>query len=116
MLLKSTNKAGSGSVPKVSSFISRQSGGLCFDFHSKESNTYIVGTEDGFIHRCSSSYNEQYLESYSGHSGPVYKVKWSPYLSNIFLSCSADWTIRLWNQDDDTDIFKFQNGKVMKLN
>lgn len=96
---------------KNSSFISRQSGGLCFDFHPNDSNIYLVGTEDGYIHRCSQSYNEQYLDSYTGHTGPVYKTKWSPFLNGVFLSCSADWTVRLWNQDEETDIFKFQNGK-----
>lgn len=38
-----------------------------------------AGTEDGWIHRCSTSYSEQYLESYQGHMGPVYNVQWSPF-------------------------------------
>ena len=32
----------------------------------------MVGTEDGILHRCSVSYNEQYLDNYFGHAGPVY--------------------------------------------
>jgi hypothetical protein len=36
---------------------------------------YLVGTEDGTIHKCSCSYNEQYLDTYRAHTGPVYKVK-----------------------------------------
>ncbi len=34
-----------------------------------------AGTEDGWIHRCSSSYGDQYLESYRGHMGPVYALQ-----------------------------------------
>ncbi|KAG2461654.1 WDR78 protein, partial [Polypterus senegalus] len=30
---------------------------------------------------------------------PVYKIAWSPFSPDVFLSCSADWTIRLWQQD-----------------
>lgn len=30
--------------------------------------SYLAGTEDGHIHRCSCSYNEQFLESYHGHT------------------------------------------------
>jgi WD40 repeat protein len=112
MSLKSVSKTTSTGQANSSSFISRQSGGLCFDFHPKDSNIYIVGTEDGLIHRCSSSYNEQYLDSYNGHTRPVYKVRWSPFLNGVFLSCAADWTVRLWDQDEENDIFKFQNGKV----
>lgn len=29
----------------------------------------------------------------------VYAVKYSPFLSDVFLSCSADWTVRLWHTD-----------------
>ncbi|KAJ3327131.1 hypothetical protein HDU91_004450, partial [Kappamyces sp. JEL0680] len=38
-------------------------------------------------------------------------VKWSPFLSNAFLSCSADWTVRLWNHELEDEVFKFQSGK-----
>ncbi|KAI8847600.1 WD40-repeat-containing domain protein [Chytridium lagenaria] len=86
-------------------------GGLCFDFNPNDSNIYIVGTEDGYIHRCSCSYNEQYLTTQFGHTGSVYKIKYSPFLSTYFLSCSADWTVRLWGVDDEDAIFKFQSGK-----
>ncbi|KAI8801466.1 WD40-repeat-containing domain protein [Cladochytrium replicatum] len=98
-------------VGRSTAFISRHAGGLCFDFNTKDSNIYLVGTEDGHIHRCSCSYNEQYLSSYFGHTGPVYKVKWSPYLPSVFLSCSADWTVRLWDQDHEECVFKFQSGR-----
>jgi hypothetical protein len=33
------------------------------------------GTEDGWIHKCSTSYAEQYLESYRGHLGAVHQVR-----------------------------------------
>ena len=71
----------------------------------------MVGTEDGQIHKCSCSYNEQYLNTYSAHTGPVNRVKWSPFVPNLFLSCSADWTVRLWHQDNESEVFKFQSGR-----
>ena len=61
--------------------------------------SYLVGTEEGQIHRCSCSYNEQYLDSYHGHTGPVNRISWSPFSQEVFLSCSGDWTMRLWHQD-----------------
>ncbi|XP_067677855.1 dynein axonemal intermediate chain 4-like isoform X2 [Haliotis asinina] len=92
---------------KGEAFISRQAGGLCFDFHARDTNIYLAGTEEGHIHKCSCSYNEQYLESYSGHTSPVYKIQWSPFVPDIFLSCSADWSIRLWHQDQQKPILTF---------
>lgn len=43
-------------------------------FHNKDENIYFIGTEEGSIHRCSKSYKEQYLDSFYGHTGAVYKV------------------------------------------
>ncbi|KAJ3273838.1 WD repeat-containing protein 78 [Terramyces sp. JEL0728] len=106
-----SNSVKTGAAMNSNSFIARQTGGLCFDFNTKDSNIYIVGTEDGQIHKCSCSYNEQYLNTYSAHTGPVNKVKWSPFVPGIFLSCSSDWTSRLWNQESEEEIFKFQSGK-----
>lgn len=35
--------------------------------------------------------------AFEPHSGPVYKVAFSPFHRNIFLSCSTDGTIRVYN-------------------
>ncbi|TPX31262.1 hypothetical protein SmJEL517_g05370 [Synchytrium microbalum] len=104
-----------GSPTRNSGFMARHSGGLCFDFHPTDNSMYIVGTEDGCLHKCSTSYHEQYLSTFSGHQGPVYRVRWSPFLPSCFLSCSADWTVRLWNQESPDAPLKFQNGKEAVL-
>ncbi|PAA71629.1 hypothetical protein BOX15_Mlig012776g3 [Macrostomum lignano] len=84
---------------KADALISRQASGSSMAFNPNDKNVYLVGTEDGNLHKCSCSYNEQYLESYFGHSSPVYSVKWSPFLTDVFISCAADWTINLWQAD-----------------
>jgi len=90
--------------------ISREASGLCFDFPVDDSTQYFAGTEGGIIHKCSVSYNEQTLENFYGHTGPVYKVKASPFLSDAFLSCSADWTCALWSQRSVKPLHVFQSG------
>jgi len=93
----------------------RKSSGFCIDFPRHDPSTYMVGTEDGLVHRCSTSYNEQYLETYYGHSGPVYRVRCNPFASHAFLTCSADWTIRLWTtkpvpgHQPDSPLLTFQS-------
>eukprot|EP00735_Rhodelphis_limneticus_P004130 TRINITY_DN15683_c0_g1::TRINITY_DN15683_c0_g1_i1::g.18735::m.18735 TRINITY_DN15683_c0_g1::TRINITY_DN15683_c0_g1_i1::g.18735 ORF type:complete len:690 (+),score=112.34,sp/E9PYY5/WDR78_MOUSE/37.64/1e-128,WD40/PF00400.27/7.5e+02,WD40/PF00400.27/0.29,WD40/PF00400.27/5,WD40/PF00400.27/1e+03,WD40/PF00400.27/4e-08,WD40/PF00400.27/0.24,WD40/PF00400.27/0.047 TRINITY_DN15683_c0_g1_i1:187-2070(+) len=98
MKLKRTLNPAAGDN-KGEAFISRTASGLCFDFCPKDTNIYVAGTEDGNIHKCSCSYSEQYLDNFFGHTGPVYKIRWSPFSGNTFLSCSADWTIRLLDQE-----------------
>ena len=83
---------------KGEAFISRRSSGMSFDFNKHDGRIYIAGTEDGHIYKCSTSYSEQYLETYSGHLGPVYSVQWSPFQSNLFISSSADWSVKLWTE------------------
>ncbi|XP_074640566.1 dynein axonemal intermediate chain 4-like [Tubulanus polymorphus] len=112
-LKRVTPKEGQGSQKKDrkgDSLISRYSGGYCFDFSKRDPNIYLTGTEEGQIHRCSCSYNEQYLESYFGHTGPVYAIQWSPLVNDAFLSCSADWSIRLWKQDRTKPILSFHSS------
>lgn len=89
--------------------ISREASGLCFDFPINDGTQYFAGTEDGLIHKCSVSY-EQPLENYYGHTGPVYKVRCSPFCSDVFLSCSADWTTALWMQNKQEPAITFQSG------
>jgi WD40 repeat protein len=57
---------------------------------------------------CSCSYSEQYLQNYFGHSGPLYQIQWSPFAPGLFLSASADWTVKLWAEENPTALITFQ--------
>ena len=82
-----------------------------FDFHPNDGNSYLIGTEEGIIHRCSCSYNEQTLDSYGGHGGPIYSVKWHPKVQYVFLSCSEDWTIQIWHEKHPNAVVVLQSGQ-----
>jgi len=69
--------------------------GSCFDFHKKQPHLFLVGTEEGHIHKCSKSYSGQYLQTYTGHHLAVYSVQWNAFHDRVFLSCSADWTVKV---------------------
>ena len=91
--------------------LSREGSGMCFDFplasgnaNASAASQYYAGTEDGVIHRCSVSYNEQVLESYVHHTGGVYAIRCNAFVPDIFLSCSHDWTIALWTARQETPI------------
>lgn len=65
-----------------------------------QESIYLVGTEEGAIHRCSKAYSSQYLSTYVAHHLAVYAVHWNHIHPNMFLSASADWTIKLWDVHD----------------
>ncbi len=97
--------------------ISRETGGLCIDADPADKNLYFVGAEDGTIYKCSCAYNEQYLETYYGHNGPVNSIQCCPLDPTSFISCSADWTIKVWTQEKETatiTIEPFTNQKQFK--
>lgn len=93
-------------------WISRQAAGLSFDFCPDDPTCYVVGTEDGTLHRCSVSYTEQYLESYAPHHGPVYRVKFSPRWPQLFLTCSADWSLGLFHLRHKEPLFNVRAAGV----
>mmetsp|Transcript_40248 Transcript_40248/g.105691 ORF Transcript_40248/g.105691 Transcript_40248/m.105691 type:complete len:264 (+) Transcript_40248:1218-2009(+) len=82
-------------------------GGLCFDFNKQSEHLFLVGTEEGKIHKCSKAFTGQYLETYEGHSMAVYTVRWNPFHPNIFISASADWTVKLWDHSQKTAVLSF---------
>ena len=45
--------------------------------------SYLACTEEGYIHKCSCSYNEQVLETYTGHA--VRKVDANFWHSELYL-------------------------------
>ncbi|XP_002921998.4 WD repeat-containing protein 78 [Ailuropoda melanoleuca] len=103
----SSSKKGGEKEKKGEALISRQAPGMCFAFHPKDTNIYLAGTEEGHIHKCSCSYNEQYLDTYRGHKGPVYKIAWNPFCHDVFLSCSADWGVIMWQQENTNPFLSF---------
>uniref|UniRef100_A0A8C9XDZ3 Dynein axonemal intermediate chain 4 n=1 Tax=Sander lucioperca TaxID=283035 RepID=A0A8C9XDZ3_SANLU len=92
---------------KTESVLSALTPGLCFDFHPTDASVYLVGTWEGLIHKCSCSNSQQFLETFKKHFCPVNHVTWSPLSPDVFLSCSADWTIQLWKQDHHKPVLGF---------
>lgn len=92
------------------------SSGTCFDFNPQMDNIFIVGTEEGNIFKCSKSYNKQYLMTYEGHQMAIYCTKYNNFHPRIFLSASADWTIKLWDHDYEKPIITFDlNSPVSSI-
>ncbi|KAL6104729.1 dnai4 [Pungitius sinensis] len=105
--IQHTKKKAGGT--RTESVLSALTPGLCLDFHPTDSSVYLVGTWEGLIHKCSCSNNQQFLETYRNHFCPVNRIKWSPFSPGVFLSCSSDWTIQLWQQDHQNPVLGFSS-------
>jgi dynein intermediate chain 1 len=90
--------AGSSGGEDESSRPSGLAGGCAIAFNPFQESVFLVGTEEGKIHRCSLEYSGQgYLATYEGHHMAVYAIRWNPFHPRVCLSSSADWTVKLWD-------------------
>ncbi|KAK2843981.1 hypothetical protein Q5P01_010640 [Channa striata] len=113
MKLNTKKKRGkSNTAKKTESVLPALTPGLCFDFHPINSNLYLVGTGEGFIHKSSCSNSQQFLETYRKHFGPVNCIAWCPLSPDVFMSCSSDWTMQLWKQDQLDPILSFASTQM----
>lgn len=94
-----TTKVATEDTSQSDDYLVGLAGGTCIDFNKKQEHLFVVGTEEGRIHLCSKAYNSQFLKTYEGHNMSVYSVKWNYHHSNIFVSASADWTVKLWHKE-----------------
>ncbi|XP_068450790.1 dynein, axonemal, intermediate chain 1, paralog 2 [Clinocottus analis] len=81
--------------------------GTSLDFHKQIDYLFLVGTEEGKMHKCSKSYSSKFLETYDAHSMAVDAVKWNHFHPKVFISCSSDWTIKIWDHTINTPMFTF---------
>ena len=91
-------------------------GGCALDFNKRTDYHFLVGTEEGKIHKCSKAYSAEYLNTFDAHPGmAVYSIRCSHFHPNVFLSCSADWTVKLWNDTSKTEkpLMVFELGEAV---
>ena len=95
------------------------------DFPEGESDKFFVGSDDFGIYQCNfHQANDQHItQSFLGHTAPVTRVSAHPrgrqsdlsarseYFSDLLLSSSMDWTVRLWSpKSKDEPLFTFENA------
>ncbi|RUS80193.1 hypothetical protein EGW08_012050, partial [Elysia chlorotica] len=77
--------------------------GTAFDFHKQKDYLFLVGTEEGKVHICSKAYTSHFIDTIDAHNMAVYKVCWNRFHPKIFITCSADWTVKIWEMKDTMD-------------
>lgn len=86
---------------KVDVPITRNPAALCMKWHPHVSHWYLVGTDEGCVHKCSTHYLNQHMDVFKAHAGPVYSMEYSSFMSSLLVTCGADSAIRIWIEDLD---------------
>uniref|UniRef100_A0A3P8RZ20 Dynein axonemal intermediate chain 1 n=1 Tax=Amphiprion percula TaxID=161767 RepID=A0A3P8RZ20_AMPPE len=90
-------------IPCVSNFTAC---GTSMDFHKQIDYLFLVGTQEGKIYKCK-TYSSKILETYDAHHMRVDTVKWNHFHPKVFISCSSDWTIKMWDYTINTPVLTF---------
>ncbi|EDV35959.1 uncharacterized protein Dana_GF12212 [Drosophila ananassae] len=93
--------------------VSLKSGGSCMQFHPVDPKIFLVGTECGYIYKCSTSFSSKYLMTYNAHNMSVYRIDFNRFNSNIFVSCGGDWRVKVWEDMRADPLFIFDLGAAV---
>uniref|UniRef100_A0AAY4AF82 Dynein, axonemal, intermediate chain 1, paralog 2 n=1 Tax=Denticeps clupeoides TaxID=299321 RepID=A0AAY4AF82_9TELE len=93
--------------PILTLFICHADSGRCIDFHKEFDNMFLLGTEEGKIHKSSKAYSNHLIQTYNAHNMAVEAVRWNHFHPRVFISCSYDWTVKIWDHTVPTPMFTF---------
>ncbi|EDV55380.2 dynein intermediate chain 2, ciliary isoform X2 [Drosophila erecta] len=93
--------------------VTLKSGGSCMVFHPVDNKVFLVGTECGYIYKCSTAFSSKYLMTYYAHNMSVYRIDFNRFNSNIFVSCGADWRVKVWEDMRPDPLFIFDLGAAV---
>jgi len=89
---------------------SAPSSGTCFAFNATSEHLFLVGTEEGKVHKCSKAYSSKFLSTFDAHHMAVYACAWNKYHPRVFATCSADWGLKIWDHSYPKCLFEFDLG------
>lgn len=83
---------------------------LCLRMHPVEKGIFLVGTDEGCIHKCSINFAKHHSAILQVHHGSVFSIAYSPWSPKIFLTCGSDWHIRIWVEGIFQPIVELSSG------
>ena len=82
-------------------------GGRALAFKPDDETVYIVGTEEGLIHLCTTEFSSRVVRTFPAHSTPIYTLQWNSFLPSVFISCAAEWSLKIWHMDSSEPLYTF---------
>ncbi|XP_042863089.1 dynein intermediate chain 2, ciliary-like [Penaeus japonicus] len=84
--------------------------GTCIDFRPDNESELLIGIDTGCVIQCSVSCSSHTFIRYPAHSAPVRDVGWNKFYYKVFLSCSVDWSVKVWLQETTTPLITLDMG------
>ncbi|XP_063227118.1 dynein intermediate chain 2, ciliary [Bacillus rossius redtenbacheri] len=84
--------------------------GTTIAFHPSKREIFLVGSEEGYIFKCSTAYSSMFLDIYKAHHMPITRIAYNLFYPSIFVSSSSDWRVKIWEEDRRDPLFIFDLG------
>ncbi|XP_069959879.1 dynein axonemal intermediate chain 1-like [Cherax quadricarinatus] len=72
--------------------------GTCIAFKPDDVSEVLVGVDNGCVYQMSTSCPTYTLTRYPAHTASVRAIAWNNHHHQVFISCSLDWTVKIWLQ------------------
>jgi len=93
----------------------KQVAATCLSFPLNDVNKFVVGSEEGVVYSACRHGNKPGIsDAFEGHYAPVsgidcHRAVGSVDLSQLFLTSSFDWTVKLWSLKETKALHSFEN-------
>jgi len=74
--------------------------GTMITFNPSDPEIYFIGTVEGYIFKCNTEWS-QYVQRFKAHNMPVNRIDFNKFDSNIYLTCSEDFEVKLWEDKSE---------------
>lgn len=88
----------------------------CINFHPDDTNNFLVGSEEGTVYQaCRHGQQQGTTRKFDSHQGFITGVDFRPTIdsqpmkSQLFLTSSIDWTVKLWDTNLAQPIHTFES-------
>lgn len=75
--------------------------GTTIAFHPEKNGIYLVGTNEGYIFKCNIEWSSYFMQKFKAHEMTIYRIDYNKYDPNIYLSCSGDCTVKIWEDKSE---------------
>uniref|UniRef100_A0A2S2QV56 Dynein intermediate chain 2, ciliary n=1 Tax=Sipha flava TaxID=143950 RepID=A0A2S2QV56_9HEMI len=74
--------------------------GTTITFNPNNDELYMVGTTEGYVYKCNTAMSS-FTKKFRAHEMEVNRIDYNKFDSNIFITCSNDFMVKLWEDDSE---------------
>lgn len=70
--------------------------GVCVAIKPEDESEILLGLDTGWVFQVSMSCPTFAVIHYPAHTASVRTLEWNAHHQKVFISCSLDWTVKVW--------------------